>query len=90
MNVRRSVTGKMLFPGQGEASLVEGLELYPKEQTMSAPQAPVIRYEVKADCETCGKNVSSTSTNVEAEAKEGLVKAISAGELHDCKSGPKK
>jgi hypothetical protein len=55
-----------------------------------AEQAPVVRYDIGATCETCGKELIQVSTTDEAQAKEGIVRAITAGEIHDCKSGPKK
>jgi hypothetical protein len=54
-----------------------------------AEQAPVVRYDVGATCETCGKELLQVSTTDETEAREGVVRAISAGELHDCKKSGK-
>jgi hypothetical protein len=54
-----------------------------------AEQAPVVRYDVGATCETCGKELVQISTTDEAEAREGVVRAISAGEIHDCKKSGK-
>jgi hypothetical protein len=56
---------------------------------MSGTPAPEILYDVVCKCKTCGKVIYSQSTTDENLAKEGFAKAITAGELHDCKSGPR-
>jgi hypothetical protein len=55
---------------------------------MTVP-TPEPEFTIRIDCLTCGKEVFGLVTKSEDEAKEGFARALTASELHDCKSSPK-
>jgi hypothetical protein len=51
--------------------------------------APTVEYHVSVKCPTCHKQIFKATTTSEKEFKTEATKALSAGELHDCKGAPK-
>lgn len=58
---------------------------------MSAPTAPapMIGYTIDVKCDTCQKDLHHSLSSSEQQFRENSARAITAAELHDCKSGPK-
>jgi len=58
---------------------------------MSAPTAPppAIGYTVDVKCDHCQTQLHHSLSSSEQQFKENCVRAITAAELHDCRSAPK-
>jgi len=59
---------------------------------MSAPTAPPkdLQFSVSVHCATCNKDLYASTSSDEHTFRQETAKAITASELHDCRSGPKK
>jgi hypothetical protein len=58
---------------------------------MSTPTTPPPSFEfhITCFCLTCGRQVASSTSTTEQDAKDAFMKAVTASELHDCKPAPK-
>jgi hypothetical protein len=54
------------------------------------PPAPSFDFGVSCQCNGCGKTLVAVTAHTEDEVKKAAASAITASEMHDCRSTPKK